>query len=235
VLYRGKMMKRKDLIAVGILSVGVIAIFFICYYFFQDPFYFLKPQMSIERIEINSDKDKDGILDQDDIILGARKEIENKTKYKSAYYEGGYPPDNEGVCTDVIWRALKAAGYGLKYLMDEDIRDNWSKYWKVIDKADPNIDFRRVKNQYIFFKDHAQSLTIKVKPHDKQNLGEWQGGDIVVLKNPDHVAVISDIRRRDGVPYVIHNSSTIPKENDRLMKWYKNKRIIGHFRYPNSN
>ena len=214
---------------------SIIVGFCICYYFFQDPFYFIRPGTSIERIENNSDKDKDGIPDQDDIILGARKEVENKTKYKSTYYEEAYPPENEGVCTDVIWRALKEAGYDLKYSMDIDIKENLWRYWKAIDKADPNIDFRRVKNQYIFFNDHEQNLTLKVMPQNKQNLIEWQGGDIVVLQNPDHVAIISDKRRRDGVPYVIHNSSTIPKENDRLMEWYKGKRIIGHFRYLGSN
>lgn len=211
--------------------VSIIIALSICNYFFQDPFYFVKPETSVKRIEIKSDIDKDGILDLDDIILGARKELENKTKYKSAYYEGGYPPKNEGVCTDVVWRALENAGYDLKYSMDVDILRNQPKYWKSIQKPDPNIDFRRVKNQYIFFKNHAQNLTMEVIPHDEQNLSEWQGGDIVVLKNPDHVAVISDNRRRDGVPNVIHNSNTVPKENDRLMRWYKGKRIIGHFRY----
>jgi uncharacterized protein len=228
------MIKRTRYIVVGILIISIITALCICDYFFQDPFYYIKPKTSIDRIETNSDRNKNGILDQDDIVLGARKEIENKTQYKSAYYEGGYPPENEGVCTDVIWRALKNAGYNLKYSMDVDIEKNQWKYWKSINKPDPNIDFRRVKNQYIFFKEHAQNLTLIVVPHDKKNLIEWQGGDIVVLKKPDHVAVISDIRRRDGVPYVIHNSNTIPKENDCLMKWYKGERIIGHFRYTDA-
>jgi len=51
---------------------------------------------------INSDKDKDGIKDQEDIVLGARKEADKKVKYKGNYYVGGYPPENEGVCTDLV-------------------------------------------------------------------------------------------------------------------------------------
>ncbi|WP_446898924.1 DUF1287 domain-containing protein [Clostridium sp. LBM24168] len=62
----------------------------------------------------NSDKDKDGIKDQEDILLGARKEAHKKVKYKSGYYIGGYPPENEGVCTDLVWRAFRNAGYDLK-------------------------------------------------------------------------------------------------------------------------
>jgi len=63
--------------------------------------------LNIPKVECLSDKDGDGINDLDDIVEGARKDAENKPVYKSEYYSGGYPPDNEGVCTDVIWRALK--------------------------------------------------------------------------------------------------------------------------------
>ena len=38
--------------------------------------------------------------------------------YQSKYYAGGYPDDGLGVCTDVIWQALQAAGYDLKALVD---------------------------------------------------------------------------------------------------------------------
>jgi uncharacterized protein YijF (DUF1287 family) len=50
----------------------------------------------------NSDKDGDGIKDQEDILFGARKEADKKVKYKSGYYLGGYPPEDEGVCTDLV-------------------------------------------------------------------------------------------------------------------------------------
>ncbi|MFZ7103555.1 MAG: DUF1287 domain-containing protein [Peptococcaceae bacterium] len=61
------------------------------------------PAVRIETLELASDKDEDGILDLADIIEGARLEVEARPYYKSAYYQGGYPPDNEGVRTDVIW------------------------------------------------------------------------------------------------------------------------------------
>lgn len=224
-------MKKKLLfIFIGILFVLIIILGY-NKYFYQDPFYFLKPGITVEKLIINNDKDNDGILDLDDIVQGARKEALDGTKYKSVYYIGGYPPEGEGVCTDVVIRALKNAGYNLKVAMDEDIKIHTKDYLSDIKTPDPNIDFRRVKNQLVFFRKYAQNLTLKVIPYDKENLKEWQGGDIVVLKNSDHVAIISDKRRKDGVPYVIHNTYPSAKENNKLMQWYLKKRIIGHFRY----
>ena len=94
----------------------------------------------IEVIKSNTDFDNDGIDDYTDILEGARVEAQNKPTYRSAYYSGGYPPDDEGVCTDVIWRALKNAGYSLKDMVDEDIANNVSEYPRVEGKPDPNID-----------------------------------------------------------------------------------------------
>ena len=48
-------------------------------------------------------------------------EVDRSPVYKSAYYVGGYPPATEGVCTDVVWRAFKEAGYDLKKMIDADI------------------------------------------------------------------------------------------------------------------
>jgi uncharacterized protein len=191
--------------------------------------------LNIPRIELDSDYDNDGIKDLDDIIEGARKDAKNKPRYKSAYYSGGYPPDDEGVCTDTIWRALDNAGYNLKKMLDKDIKDNIKDYPRVNGKPDPNIDFRRVLNLIPFFKKYATNLTIKVKLGNVKNLTEWQGGDIVVYGKPvNHIAIISDIRRKDGVPYIIHNGSPYTKEEDALLYWHNNvSPIIHHFRFPN--
>lgn len=73
-------------------------------------------------LKSQTDKDQDGIDDYTDILLGARAEAKRKPTYHSAYYAGGYPPETEGVCTDVIWRAFQDAGYNLKEMVDTDIR-----------------------------------------------------------------------------------------------------------------
>ncbi|AYD39971.1 DUF1287 domain-containing protein [Clostridium fermenticellae] len=179
-------------------------------------------------ILVNSDKNKNGIKDQEDILLGARKEARNKVKYKSAYYVGGYPPDNEGVCTDLIWRAFKNAGYNLKDEVDYDIRNHPDAYKKVEGKPDPNIDFRRVPNLYIYFKRNVKNVTTTLKPNDLDNLKNWQPGDIVTFDNREHIAVVSDKRRADGVPYIIHSVPPYAREDDELMHWMP--KITGHFR-----
>lgn len=215
-------------ISIPILFVALVGI---GHFFYHNHYYFIKGQVQIEKIDCDSDINDNGISDADDIVIGARKEVENKTIYKSAYYKGGYPPDSEGVCTDVIWRALKNAGFDLKGSMDKDIKENPKDYAASINKPDPNIDFRRVKNQLVYLKKFAESLTMEVIPYDKNNLVQWQPGDIVVLKDTEHIAIISDNRRRDGVPLVLHNGNTHAKEQDLLMYWNKNGTIVGHFRF----
>ncbi|WP_105614935.1 DUF1287 domain-containing protein [Vallitalea okinawensis] len=215
-----------------IVILGILFAGFLLYeeYMYGNYLYFLQPTLRVETITLTNDKDGDGVTDLKDIVEGAREEIKNKTTYHSDYYDGGYPPEDEGVCTDVIWRALANAGYNLKEDMDQDIANHLEDYPRV-DKPDPNIDFRRVKNQFVFFSKYAETLTTTVEPYNASIMSQWQPGDIVVLKKPDHIAIISDRRRKDGVPYIIHNSWTVPKEQNLLLKWYEEGHIVGHFRY----
>lgn len=176
------------------------------------------------------DKNNNGTADCLDIVNAARKEAENETKYKDAYYLGGYPPDSEGVCTDVIWRGFKGMSVDLKTLVDKDIRDNKTAYSRVNGKPDPNIDFRRVRNLDVFFKRNAMTITNELKPFDIENLKNWQPGDIIVLMQPfEHIAVVSDKRGKDGVPYVIHNTSPHAVESASLEYWAPY--IYGHYRW----
>ena len=176
----------------------------------------------IETIKSNIDYNNDGIDDYTDIMLGARKDAQNMPKYKSAYYAGGYPPDNEGVCTDLVWRALKNAGYSLKDLVDEDIKNNLSSYEKI-EKPDPNIDFRRVYNLKVFFDRNTNKLTNNV-----YEIAQWQPGDIVIFEE-SHIGIISDKRNKKGIPYLIHNTAQPVREEDVLER-YKDI-ITGHYRW----
>ncbi|MHB8986183.1 MAG: DUF1287 domain-containing protein [Eubacteriales bacterium] len=187
----------------------------------------------VEKVALNSDRDGDGILDLDDIVLGARKDAEMRPRYKDAYYAGGYPPESEGVCTDVVWRALFEAGYDLKGMMDRDIGEHTGDYPRVEGVPEPNIDFRRVPNQESFLLKYATRLTTEIRPWDPENLKHWQGGDIVVFSPPfDHVGIVSDKRRADGVPLLIHNAGPYTREEDRLSTWPTPVKY--HFRYPRS-
>lgn len=189
---------------------------------------------TIPRLIINHDEDGDGIKDLEDILLGAREDVQNKPRYRSAYYAGGYPPPHEGVCTDVIWRALAHAGYNLKELIDTDIRNNLEQYPRVGGQPEPNIDFRRVLNLIVFFERHGTVLTNDLIPYDIENVKEWQGGDIVAFGHPTpHIGIVSNHRRPDGIPYMIHNAGPYTREEDAILYWHENiSNIVGHYRWP---
>lgn len=166
------------------------------------------------------DQDGDGVDDQTDILQNVRVYIATNPEYKSKYYAGGYPDDGYGVCTDVVAQGLLHAGYDLQQLVDEDIATHPDMY--EVEKADPNIDFRRVRNLLVYFKNHAISLTTDISQID-----EWQGGDIIVFKK--HIGIVSDMRNRNGVPFIIHHANPYQKhyEEDIL----ENRQdIVGHFR-----
>lgn len=190
--------------------------------------------ISVNRVNVPDesskvDKNQNGIPDPIDIVNSARKEAERKTIYKDAYYVGGYPPDGEGVCTDVIWRGFKGINVSIKDLIDKDIKENMSQYKGINGKADPNIDFRRVLNQDVFFKKNCIQLTSEFKENDINNLKEWQPGDIIVfIEGYEHIAIISDKRDEDGIPYVIHNSH--PCASEAKLSWFHNP-IHGHYRW----
>ncbi|EHQ91502.1 hypothetical protein DesyoDRAFT_4548 [Desulfosporosinus youngiae DSM 17734] len=189
------------------------------------------PSLKIPALVCPIDKDEDGLDDLQDIVAGAKAEVQRKPQYRSAYYQKGYPPENEGVCTDVVWRAFRDAGYDLKSLVDQDIRDNRREYSRIEGSPDPNIDFRRVPNLIVFFRRHAQELTLEIKPGDVENLTNWQPGDIVTYATPhEHIVIVSDKRRPDGVPYILHNAGPIASETDQLESWPS--RMTGHFRFP---
>lgn len=142
---------------------------------------------------------------------------------------GGYPPDNEGVCTDVIWRAFKNAGYSLKDMVDEDIKKHTDKYPRVQGKPDPNIDFRRVPNLKVYFSRNHITLTT-----DLSKIEEWQPGDIVVFGSK-HIGIISDIRNKKGIPYLIHNGGQPNREEDFLELYNAYDPITGHYRLKDVN
>ena len=165
------------------------------------------------------DADGDGIDDQTDLLRSARAYLSTGPKYKSKYYETGYPDDGCGVCTDVLAFAMRDTGSDLMTLVHEDILSHPEDY--DIETPDIRIDFRRVKNLRVYFKRNALSLTT-----DPADTREWQGGDIVMFK--EHVGIVSDMRNERGVPYVIHLRSgmQLKHEEDIL----ESSTITDHFR-----
>ena len=213
-------MKKKYIVISIVLLLGIVFDIYILYVLNVIPHRkYTNKDFEIEDYISKTDKDGDGIDDQTDILENVRKYIATKPKYKSKYYNTGYPNDNYGVCTDVVVFGLKAAGYDLQELVDQDIRENRSRY--NIKTVDKNIDFRRVRNLKIYFDNYAISLSTSL-----DDISDWQGGDIVIF--PSHIGIVSDKRNKDGIPFLIHHANPYQRyyEED-VLKMYK---IEGHYR-----
>ena len=155
------------------------------------------------------DVDGDGIPNQIDVLLGAKKADLNDAQYQSVYrklqYPGGDVPRNEGVCTDVIVRALRNAGIDLQKEVHQDIKRR-PRAFSMVKRANPNIDHRRVKTIFPYFKRHWTSLPVTFKGHEET----WIPGDIVFMQTmdderPDHIGIVSDQLGPSGSPLIINN------------------------------
>lgn len=212
-------MKNKTVIIILLLTILIGTTYALYVYNYLPHRKYTNADFNIETYKSSVDLDNDGIDDQTDILNNVRTYIATKPKYKSKYYNTGYPNDNYGVCTDVVVFGLKAAGYDLQELVDQDIRENRSRY--NIKTVDKNIDFRRVRNLKIYFDNYAISL-----PTSLDDISDWQGGDIVIF--PSHIGIVSDKRNKDGIPFLIHHANPYQRyyEED-VLKMYK---IEGHYR-----
>lgn len=215
-------MKKRIFIIVIFIIISVILVALL-YFFNTIPHkQYSNSDFNIETYISSVDKDNDGIDDQTDILNNVRTYIAKKPKYKSKYYETGYPDDEYGVCTDVVANGLKGAGYDLKELVNEDIINNKEKY--NIEVIDKNIDFRRVRNLDIYLKNNSISLTKELS-----QIEEWQGGDIIVFK--DHIGIISDKRNKKGIPLLIHHANPLQVNYEEdVLELYGQDYIIGHYR-----
>ena len=214
-------MKKKRLIVLSVITICLVTVLYLLYYFNYIPHKkYNNEYFNIKTYISDIDKDNDGIDDQTDILINAREYISTKPKYKSKYYSSGYPDDEYGVCTDVVAFAFKDAGYDLRELVNNHVKENRDLY--DIDVVDKNIDFRRVLNLKTYFDYNAISLTTDIKKIDA-----WQGGDIVVFKR--HIGIVSDKRNHKGISFVIHHANPYQKyyEEDILEQ---HNDIIGHYR-----
>lgn len=189
------------------------------YYTFSD-FGYIVP---ISKTDFNND----GIDDSTQIFEGEKKYAELNPKYKSDYYENGYPPvEKEGVCTDLIWYSLKNAGYDLKNMIAKDIENTKKEEIYGITNPDSNIDFRRVANQEIFFQRYAEILDT-----DYNQIGEFLPGDILTFDNSDHIAMVSDKLNKKGIPYLIQNRDETQKQKEEDRLEITDMKVTGHYRF----
>lgn len=199
----------------------IISMLILDYYNLLPKRYYTARDFKIDTVYSKIDYNNNGVDDYTDFVCGARKDAENHPAYDGKYWAEGYPPENIGVCTDVVWRSFRYAGYSLRDMIDKDIKAR-SEAYSLAQKPDSNIDFRRVGNLHAFFAEYAIELTI-----DGTKIDQWQPGDIVVFDQDKHIGILSDKRNRDGKPYVIHNGGQPNREEDYL----KNHDVTAHYRF----
>ena len=181
------------------------------------------------------DRDRDGIPDQVDIALGAKKTVLNAAAYEGGYerldYPGGDVARSKGVCTDVLVRAVRNAGIDLQVELQRDIRRRRKAFGRRVKRPDPNIDHRRVKTLVIYFRKHWTRLTSEVDPSRPT---DWRPGDVVFFdtfperSGPDHVGVLSDRLGASGLPLVVNNwTDGARTEEMALLDWLP---VTDHFR-----
>ncbi|HUS30109.1 MAG TPA: DUF1287 domain-containing protein [Kofleriaceae bacterium] len=191
----------------------------------------LKPVLTAERTKEAAparDRDKDGIPDPLDILIGAKKTVlnadaytEKAQSYITLKYPGGDVDRSMGVCTDVIIRSVRNAGLDLQKELHEDILKRGKAAFPMIRKAaDASIDQRRVGTLLPYFKKHWEQHTAKLDdPSDP-----LRPGDIILMdtfpsrSGPDHIGIISDQLDENGLPLVINNwtNGTVTSEMDLL-------------------
>lgn len=164
------------------------------------------------------------------LVAAARSQIGVTRRYDPAYvrlaYPGGDVPQDRGVCTDVVIRALRTQGLDLQQAIHEDMRVRFRTYpqdWGM-SGPDRNIDHRRVPNQMHWFKQRGWQRAIGARATD------YAPGDIVAWRLQGsgllHIGIVSDRRSADGVPLVLHNIGAGTQEEDLLFQ----HPVIGHYR-----
>jgi uncharacterized protein len=190
-----------------------------------------------------NDWDSDGISDSEDIIQGAVFEINKEVQYSTEYnricflnsaeqdtlvYPNGDINPQYGVCTDLIIRAFRNAGFDLQSLIHQDATQN-PKLYPKIEKPNQYLDHRRVDNLTSFFQNHAQILSLEIGP---KYYSRWKPGDVVIIKlgkgKRDHIALVSDSLNGNNKPYFIHNDGiTCYYDGFNDLDW----QIVGHYRF----
>jgi hypothetical protein len=143
-------------------------------------------------------------------------------------YPGGDVPQDRGVCTDVVIRALRSEGLDLQQVVHEDMRNHFTDYPALwgLRGPDRNIDHRRVPNLRRWFERQGWSLPAS------EHATDYLPGDLVTWRldsGVPHIGIVSERRSTDGTPRIIHNIGQGTREDDILF----DHTITGHYRRAN--
>ncbi|GGA72490.1 DUF1287 domain-containing protein [Arenimonas soli] len=165
------------------------------------------------------------------VLAAAHGQVGTTLHYDGSYrrldYPGGDVPADRGVCTDVVVRALRAAGLDLQQAVHEDMRRAFSAYPALwgLSRPDRNIDHRRVPNLETWLRRQGHALPVG------NEAGAFRPGDLVSWRLPNglpHIGIVSDRRAEDGSGrwLVVHNIGAGTRVEDVLLAWP----VVGHFR-----
>ena len=168
---------------------------------------------------------------REQLVQAALAQIGVTTAYDPEYVKISYPdgdvPDDRGVCTDVIIRALRKVNVDLQVLVHDDKKKAPEAYAHdgAGDLLDANIDHRRVPNLMVFFQRAGKQVPLTKTETD------YLPGDIVVWRLPSgllHVGLVTD-RLAPGTqrPLMVHNIGEGAQCEDVLF----NFTLVGHYRW----
>ncbi len=193
------------------------------------------------------DRDGDGIDDQIEFVNGARRFLSCGPVYDGGIvYSTGYAPLTAGtrsVCSDVFAYAMLEAGYDIRRIVFQDLNQAGSSWYPMARDDDYTysaVTFRRVRNLYYYLKRMTLLGRCQELTSNPSDYTQWQPGDIVIFYGDSylwdgHIAVVSDRRAGDGVPFILHHHDTAGEpevyEEDVLLFYYGYGRIAGHFRF----
>ena len=168
---------------------------------------------------------------RDAFVAAAKQQVGVTREYDPAYrqlaYPGGDVPLSRGVCSDVVIRAMRKAGFDLQVLVHEDMRAHFDAYPKQwgLRKPDSNIDHRRVPNLATFFARQGRALRVT------RDAADYAPGDIVTWRlssGVPHIGVVSDVRVPGSARYqVVHNIGWGAQLEDVLFAY----ELTGHYRW----
>jgi uncharacterized protein YijF (DUF1287 family) len=165
------------------------------------------------------------------VLAAAHGQVGVTRHYDGSYvrlaYPGGDVPADRGVCTDVVIRALRAAGIDLQQAVHEDMRRDFAAYPRLwgLSRPDRNIDHRRVPNLETWLRRAGHALPVSA------DATAYRPGDLVSWRLPGglpHIGIVSDRRAPGGSGrlMVVHNIGAGTRVEDVLLAWPP----VGHFR-----
>jgi uncharacterized protein len=156
------------------------------------------------------DADRDGIPDPLDVLIGGKKTVLDAAPYGGGYIVIDYPdgdiPRGKGVCTDVVIRAGRNAGFDLQSALQRDLRGARRAY-PMVKRPNASIDHRRVKTILPYFERHWDRRVVELDaPDDPLRPGDVVFFDTFPSKpGPDHIGIVSDTVSENGLPMVINS------------------------------